>query len=96
MTNGGESGYGRIMKPETIQKLKNRIVTDKMLKSLNRTGKKHKELSKLKMRNNIHGSAKKSIEVIIDGITYNSYNEASRSLGIPLTTLHRKYKKFLK
>jgi hypothetical protein len=90
MTNGGESGYGRVVSEITREKLRNRIVTEKMYNALDRTNKKHSNISKEKMRNNIHGSAKKPIEVIINGIVYKSYNEASRLLNIPLSTLYRK------
>jgi hypothetical protein len=91
MTNGGESGYGRVVSDITKEKLRNRIVTEKMYNSLNRKDKRHSEFSKEKMRNNIHGSAKKSIEINIDGVIYKSYNQASRMLDIPLTTLYRKF-----
>jgi len=93
LTDGGESGRGRVVSDITKDKLRNRIVTKKMYNALNRKGKNHTEVSKEKMRNNIHGSANKPIEVIINGVLYKSYNEASRMLNIPLSTLYRKYKK---
>lgn len=92
MTDGGESGYGRICKEETKEKLRNRKVTDKMLVALDRTGKKHTIEAKENMSNNNKGFLKPKKSVIIEGILYNSIGEASRKLNIPKSSLIRKYR----
>lgn len=52
-------------------------------------GKQHSEESKDKIRNErlgkYHGS--QNIRIVIDGVLYNSYSEASKSLGIPIVTI---------
>lgn len=82
----------KICSDKTREKLRNRDVTEKQLDALLNRDRKHNEDTKIKMRNNIHGSAKKPIKIEIDGIKYDSYNDASRKLKIPLSTLFRRYK----
>lgn len=86
---------GVSLSPETIQKI-----------TISNTGKKRTDVARKNMSdaqkayiNTEEGRqrlsymvGKISKSVTIDGITYPSISEASRSLGIPYTTLVRKYK----
>jgi len=72
---GGDDGNHRIIKNETIEKIKTKL-----------TGRKLSEEHK----NNIIQSTKNKRGVIIDGIKYYSIMDASKKLLIPKSTVHKR------